>query len=60
MSQQKLKFDNIRVNKKKFQNSKQPLHLMSVNVDQIVVSDKYKHSKFKHPLIYWLARRWNC
>ena len=44
MSQQKLKFDNIRVNKKKFHNSKQPLHLMSVNVDQIVVSDKYKHS----------------
>ena len=39
-----LKFDNIRVNKKEFHKSKQSVDLMSVNVDQIVVSDKLKHS----------------
>ena len=39
-----LEFDNIRVNKKEFHNSNQPIDLMSVNVDQIVVSDKFKHS----------------
>ena len=39
-----LKFDNIRVNKKEFLKSKQPIDLMSVTVDQIVVSDKFKHS----------------
>ena len=44
MSEKILKFDNIRVNKKEFHKSKQPIHLMSVNVDQIVVSDKFKHS----------------
>ena len=44
MSEKILKFDNIRVNKKEFPKSKQPIHLMSVNVDQIVVSDKFKHS----------------
>ena len=44
MSQKTLKFNNIRVNKKEFHKSKQPIYLMSVNVDQIVVSDKFKHS----------------
>ena len=39
-----LKFDNISVNKKEFLKSKQPIDLMSVTVDQIVVSDKFKHS----------------
>ena len=39
-----LKFDNIKVNKKEFNESKEPIDLMSVNVDQIVVSDKFKHS----------------
>ena len=34
-----LKFDNIRVNKKEFHKSKQPIDLMSVNVDQIVASE---------------------
>ena len=38
-----LKFNNIRVNKKEFHKSKQPIDLKSVNVDQIVVSDKFKH-----------------
>ena len=44
MSEKTLKFDNIRVNKKEFHKSKQPIDLSLVNVDQIVVSDKFKHS----------------
>ena len=39
-----LEFDNIRVNKKEIHKSKQPIDLTSVNGDQIVVSDKFKHS----------------
>ena len=39
-----IEFDNIRVNEKEFHNSKPPIDLMWVNVDQIFVSDKYKHS----------------
>ena len=44
MSEKTLKFNNIRVNKKEFHKSKQPIDLMSVNVDQIVISEKFKHS----------------
>ena len=44
MSEITLKFNNIMVNKKEFHKSKEPIDLMSVNVDQIVVSDKFKHS----------------
>ena len=44
MTEKTLKFDNIRVNKKYFHKSKQPIDLGLVNVDQIVVSDKFKHS----------------
>ena len=49
-----LKFNNIRVNKKEFHKSKQPNDLMSVNVDQIVVSDKIKHNSeaFKYFIGY--------
>ena len=43
MSEKSLNFNNIRVNKKEFNKPKQPIDLMSVNVDQIVVSDKFKH-----------------
>ena len=54
MAEEILKFDNIRVNKKKFHKSKQSIDLKSVNVDQIVVSDKFKHSDdgFKYFLGY--------
>ena len=54
MAEQTLKFDNIRVNKKQFHKSKQLIDLMSVNVDQIVVSDKFKHNKegFKYFIGY--------
>ena len=44
MSEKTLKFNNIRLNKKEFHKSKQPIDLMSVNVDQMVISDKFKHS----------------
>ena len=44
MSENTLNFSNIRVNKKEFHKSKQPINLNLINVDQIVVSDKFKHS----------------
>ena len=44
MSGETLKFDNDRVNKKEFHKSKQPIDLGLVNVDQIVVSDKFRHN----------------
>ena len=44
MSEKTLKFNNIRINKKEFYKSKQSIDLMSVTVDQIVVSEKSKHS----------------
>ena len=49
-----LKFNNIRLNKKEFHKSKEPIDLMSVNVDQIVVSDKFKHNNesFKYFIGY--------
>ena len=54
MSGKTSKFHNIRVNKKEFHKSKQPIDLMSVNVDQIVVSDKFKHNNkcFKYFIGY--------
>ena len=45
MSENTLKFNNIRLNKKEFCKSKYPTELESVSVDQIVVSDKFKHSE---------------
>ena len=44
MSEKTLQFNNIKLNKKEFYKSKQPIDLMSVNIDQIVVSDNFKHS----------------
>ena len=44
MSEKTLKFNNITVNKKEFHKSKQAIDLSLVTVDQIVVSDKFKHS----------------
>ena len=46
MSEKTLKFDNIRINKKEFHKSKQPIDLGLVNIDQIVVPDKFKHSDY--------------
>ena len=44
LSEKPLTFDNIRVNKKEFYKSKQPIDLDLVNVDQIVIFEKCKHS----------------
>ena len=44
MSEKTLKFNNIRLNKKEFHKSKEPIELMSVSVDKIVISDKFKHN----------------
>ena len=45
MAKKTLKFNNIRVNKKKFHMSNEPIDLMSVNIDQIVVSDKSNYNE---------------
>ena len=54
MSEKRLKFSNIKLNKKEFHKSKKPIDLLSVNVDQIVVSDKSKHNieSFKYFIGY--------
>ena len=44
MSEKTLQFNDIILNKKKFHKSKEIIDLFSVNVDQIVVSDKFKHN----------------
>ena len=44
MSQKKLKFNNIIFNKKRFHRSKEPIDLLSVDLDQIFVSHKFKHN----------------
>ena len=44
MSEKTPKFDNIRVNKKEFYKSKQPIDLGLANVNQIVISDRFKFS----------------
>ena len=44
MSGNKLKFNNIKLNKKEFHKSKQAIELGVVTVHQIVTSDKFKHS----------------
>ena len=50
MIEKTLQFNDIILNKKEFHKSKEPIDLFSVNVDQIVVSDKFKHNSkvFKH------------
>ena len=54
MSEKTLKFNNIRLNKKEFHKSKEPMDLLSVNLDQIIVSDKFKHNNegFKYFIGY--------
>ena len=48
--------NNIRLNKKEFYKSEELIDLMSVIVDQIVVSDKFKHNNegFKYFFIGYL------
>ena len=53
MSVKILKFNNI-LNKKSFHKRKERIDLLSVNIDQIVVSDKFKHNNegFKYSIGY--------
>ena len=44
MSEKALKFNNIILNRKKFHRSKEPIDLLPVDSDQIVVSHKIKHN----------------
>ena len=54
MTEKTLKFNSIRVNKKEFHKSKKAIDLVSVNIDQIVVSNKFKHNNegFKYFIVY--------
>ena len=54
MSEKTLKFNNVRVNKKGFHKSNQPIDLMSVKIKHIVTSDKFKRSdeSFKYFIGY--------
>ena len=44
MNEKALSCDNIRLNKKEFHRSKQPINLDLVNVDQIAISDNFEHN----------------
>ena len=44
MSEKTLKFDNIVVNKNKFHKSKQPINLDLISVNQILISNKFRHN----------------
>ena len=45
MNEKTLKFNNIKLIKKEFHKSKQPIDLDLVIIDQIVISDEFKHSE---------------
>ena len=55
MSEKTLNFNNIYLYKKNFHKFKEPIDLLSVNIDQIVVSDKFKHNNegFKYFIGYY-------
>ena len=40
-----LKFNNIIMDKKTFHKLKEPIDVLLVNIDQIIVSDKFKHNE---------------
>ena len=44
MSEKTLKFNNIILNKKNIHRSKKPIDLLLVDLNQIVVSDKFQHN----------------
>ena len=54
ISKRTLKRGKIRVDKKGFHKSKQPSNLDLVNIDQIVISGRFKHSDggFKYFIVY--------
>ena len=40
-----LKFNNIIMDKKTFHKLKEPIDVLLVNIDQIIVSEKFKHNE---------------
>ena len=54
MSEKRLKFNNIKLNKKELHKSVEAIDLLSVDLDQIVISYKFKHNDegFKHFIGY--------
>ena len=57
MSKKILQFNDIILNTKEFYRSKEPIDLFSVNVDQIVVSNKFKHNKKKSLSILLVTKK---
>ena len=49
-----LQFNNVILNKKKFHKTKEPIDLLSADLDQVVVFYKFKHNGegFKHFIGY--------
>ena len=58
MSEKTLIFNNVRLNKKEFHKSIEPIDLMLVNIDQIAVSNEFKHNNegFKYFICYLEGR----
>ena len=56
MNKKTLQFNNIKLNKTEFHKSKESIDLFSMNLDQIVVSEKFKHSDSLQ-VFYWLRKR---
>ena len=54
MTKKRLTFNNIRLNEKTFHMSKKAINFMSVNLNKIVVSDKFNHNEelFKYFIGY--------
>ena len=54
MDEKTLTFNNIRLHKKEFHKTTEAIDLLSVNVDQIVISNKFKHNNegFKYFIGY--------
>ena len=54
MSEKTLKFNNIILNQKNCHRSKEPIDLLTIDLDQIVVSHKFKHNDegFKYLIGY--------
>ena len=57
MTKKTPKFNNIKVNKNKIHISKEPIDLMSVNINQIVVSAKFNYNEAGFKIFYWLPKR---
>ena len=54
MNEKTLKFSNIKLDKNEFHKSKEPIDLLPIDLDQIVVSGKFKHNNkgFEHFIGY--------